>query len=170
MCKGYTVYSYEFGDRHVYVGLTANPKDRKWHHAAEGPVYNHRKVCSIESYKVLETGLSESDAKTSEHKWQEHYKSDGWKALWSSKPGGLGRLCHPKWDRESVLTKAKEFKARKAWRLGHQYTYNLARREGWLEDAAAAAHMPRRLPWSESRRKSFDESMRIRRLNCTLLV
>jgi hypothetical protein len=77
-----------------------------------------------------------------EDKWQAEYISKGWTPLWTAKPGSLGGM-HRKWTKEAVFAKAKEFKTRKEWYLGSQFTYGLAKREGWFEQAAA--HMPRRV-------------------------
>jgi hypothetical protein len=50
---------------------------------------------------------------------------------------------HRKWTKEAVFAKAKEFQTRKEWYLGSQFTYSLAKREGWFEQASA--HMPKRV-------------------------
>jgi hypothetical protein len=140
--KDYIVYAYEFSDGYCYVGLTFVPDNRKITHAVRGPVYQHNKVCPNPEFKVLESGLSYTEVGAAESKWQTAYAEKGWKPLHIAKAGSLGSM-HRKWTKEAVLAKAKEFQTRKAWYLGSQFTYSLAKREGWFEQAAA--HMPRRV-------------------------
>jgi hypothetical protein len=101
-------------------------------------------VCPTYEYKIVERGLaSPSEAIAAEDKWQADYASAGWIPLWTNKAGGLGTVNIGKWTKEAVLAKAKEFQTRKAWYLGSQFTYSLAKRMGWFEQAVA--HMPRRV-------------------------
>lgn len=140
----YVIYAYEFTDRHAYVGLTFLPKTRYAQHMCRGPVFDHLKICPTFTYKIVEEGLANpSDTQAAEGKWQSQYATDGWTALHSAKAGGLGAVSRGKWTKEAVLAKAKEFTTRKGWYLGNQFTYSLAKREGWFEEAVA--HMPRRV-------------------------
>ena len=140
----YVIYAYEFTDRRAYVGLTFRPKVRHWQHMRTGPVFEHLKVCSTYVHKVVEENLaSPTGAAAAEKRWIERYTSSGWMMLNGSAAGSLGTVNIGKWTKEAVLAKAREFQTRKAWYLGSQFTYGLAKREGWFEEAAA--HMPRRV-------------------------
>jgi len=50
---------------------------------------------------------------------------------------------HRKWTKETVLSKAKEFKTKTEWCHSDQYTYMLAKKRGWFADAVA--NMPKRV-------------------------
>jgi hypothetical protein len=140
----YIVYAYEFSDRHAYVGLTFLPKTRHIQHMVRGPVFEHMKICPTYSYKVVAEGLANpDDTAAKERHWVEAYRQSGWTLLNTAKAGGLGSVAHNKWTKEAVLANAKEFKTRKEWYLKSQFTYSLAKREGWFEQAAS--HMPRRV-------------------------
>jgi hypothetical protein len=140
----YIIYAYEFTDHYAYVGLTFLDKARHVQHMIRGPVFRHLAICPTYEYKIIERGLaSPVEAIAAEKKWIEHYARAGWTMLNVAKAGGLGTVNIGKWTKEAVLAKAKEYKTRKAWYLGSQFTYSLAKREGWFEQAAA--HMPRRV-------------------------
>lgn len=140
----YVIYAYEFTDRHVYVGLTFLPKSRHATHMCRGPVFEHQKICQTFAYKIIEEGLSDpSSVQAAEKRWIEYYTNSGWTMINSHEAGGLGSVAHNKWTKETVLAKAREFQTRKAWYLGSQFTYGLAKREGWFDEATA--HMPRRV-------------------------
>lgn len=140
----YVIYAYEFADQHVYVGLTFLPKSRHATHMCRGPVFEHQKICPTFMYKIIEESVADPvSAQAAEKRWIEHYASSGWTMINSTEAGGLGSVAHNKWTKESVLAKAREFQTRKAWYLGSQFTYGLAKREGWFEEAVA--HMPRRV-------------------------
>jgi hypothetical protein len=138
----YVVYAYEFSDGCAYVGLTFVEANRKITHLIRGPVFEHSKICPNPVYKVLASGMAYREVGAAEHKWQAEYKAAGWTPLWAAKPGSLGSI-HRQWTKEAVLARAKDFQTRKSWYLGDQYTYSLAKRMGWFEDAVA--HMPRRV-------------------------
>jgi len=140
----YIIYAYEFADRHAYAGLTFLGKARHAQHMTRGPVFRHTQVCPTYEYKIVEKGLaSPVEAAAAEGKWIKHYTDAGWSMLNTARAGGLGTINIGKWTKEAILAKANEFKTRKAWYLGSQYTYSLAKREGWFEEATA--HMPRRV-------------------------
>lgn len=140
--KDYLVYAYEFSDGHCYVGLTFVPENRKFAHAARGPVYQHRNVCPNPEFKVLESGLYYTEVGAAETKWQSAYVEKGWKPLHVAKAGSLGSM-HRKWTKEAVLAKAKEFRTKMEWHDNDLYTYLLAQKTGWFDQAVA--HMPRRV-------------------------
>jgi len=142
--KDYTVYAYEFSDRHVYVGLSVVPENRKLAHASRGPVFSHTLLCSDPVYKTLATGLSFTEAIAAEGEWQADYETKGWLALHKAKAGSLGSIkTASKWTKEAVLADAKRFATKQAWIDGSQGSYRIAKREGWFEEASA--HMPKRV-------------------------
>ena len=139
----YEVYAYEFNDHHAYVGLTFQPHQRHAQHMCRGPVFEHLAICPKVERKILESRIgSPFEVRSSEKSWIERYRADGWTLLNTSVGGGLGTVeCE--WNKELVLATALKYKTRQEWIDGSQYTYKLAKREGWFEEAAA--HMPRRV-------------------------
>jgi predicted GIY-YIG superfamily endonuclease len=140
----YIIYAYEFSDHSVYVGLTFRTEQRHAQHAIRGPVSAHLKKCAEHSRKTLQENIQNpTDAANAERHWIEKYKSEGWTLLNKSRGGGLGSLLTTKWTKESVIAEARKFSTKQAWIEGSQFTYRLAKREGWF--AEASAHMPKRV-------------------------
>ncbi len=87
------VYSYEFSDNYVYVGLTCNEKRRDTqHHNEISPVKNHIIEFELTPIKkILSEGyVDASEAQGLENYWVDKYKNDGWNMLNAKKTGGLG--------------------------------------------------------------------------------
>jgi len=140
----YTVYAYEFADRHAYVGHTFQPVARRTMHMQRGPVLKHMAVCLDYTYKTLEAGISNpmESAKAEAH-WQAKYLEQGWLPLWTAKAGGLGTVQVVRWTKENVMAEARKYKTRQEWIDHSQMSYRIAKREGWFEEASA--HMPKRV-------------------------
>lgn len=140
----YLVYSYEFQDGTVYVGLTYKPEQRKAQHLHKGPVCNKIAEGLIPEYKVLIQSIKSPDeAGIEEAAWIASYRAAGWALLNRGVAGGLGTIKAKKWTREACIEEAKKFATRKTWAVGNQLSYVTARANGWFEEAAA--HMPRRV-------------------------
>lgn len=139
----YIIYAFEFTDRQAYIGLTFMPIARLQQHMQRGKVFDHLKLCPTYTYKILEENISNPQtAAERERYWIALYRRC-WTLLNSSKGGGLGTIQITKWTREAVLAEARKYTTRQAWIDGRQFTYRLAKREGWFEEASA--HMPRRV-------------------------
>lgn len=140
----YAIYAYEFSDRSVYVGLTFKKEERRSQHLQQGPVFEHSKICPNRELRYLEEGLPDPTASaTAEIKWIEKYRSEGWTLLNNARGGSLGTFSI-KWSKQDVLNDARKYQTRKAWYLGNQYLYSLAKKQGWFQEAVA--HMPRKAP------------------------
>lgn len=140
----YVIYAYEFTDRHAYVGLTFRSVERQQMHRVRGPVHAHAKVCQEYAFKIVERDLATPQlAALAEQKWTEAYRIDGWTLLNSFKAGGTGSVLKTKWTKESVVAEAKKYQSKQEWIDNSQFTYRLAKREGWFNEASA--HMPARV-------------------------
>ena len=140
----YVVYVFEFQDHCAYIGLTFREEVRKAENLCRGPVFQHMKICADYRYKCLAEGIaSPFDVGNIERDWQGKYAADGWTPLWTAKAGGLGTVRIKEWTKEIVLQEAKKYATRKAWAVGSRQTYNIAKAEGWFDEAAA--HMPKRV-------------------------
>jgi hypothetical protein len=139
----YIIYAYEFIDHHVYIGLTFTPAIRRSMHMQRGRVFEHAKICSGFTYKILEEKIaSPQEAMLRERHWIEQYQTD-WTLLNISPGGSLGTIQISKWTKEAVITEARKYSSKQAWIDGSQVSYRLAKREGWFEEASA--HMPNRV-------------------------
>jgi len=139
----YIIYAFEFTDSHAYIGLTFTPAARFAQHMARGPVFEHIKICSAYTYKILRSGLnSPQEAIEHERHWIKWYQKD-WILLNAAPGGGLGTVQLTKWTRESVIAEARKYASKQEWIDSSQFTYRLAKREGWFDEASA--HMPRRV-------------------------
>jgi hypothetical protein len=142
--KDYIVYAYEFADGYCYVGLTFVPENRKIMHLQRGPVFDHMLACSDFEYKVLESGLSFTEVGPAEDRWQASYAEKGWKPLHTAKAGSLGGGIHgSKWTEDAVKAEARKYKTKQEWIDRSQFTYRLAKKMGWYDEASA--HMPKRV-------------------------
>jgi hypothetical protein len=136
----YVIYVYEFPDGYVYVGLTFKEVERRRQHEHVGPVFEHAKIC-LPVYRVLQSGIrTPAEAAEAEIRWLDSYRSSGWKLLNDAPAGGLGS-ARLKWTPDALLKDAMKFSSRKAWYLGSQGAYAMAKKLGCFEECVA--HMPR---------------------------
>lgn len=139
----YVVYAYEFADHHVYVGITFVSDRRQVQHRVTGPVFDHAILCQEYTHKIVEHDLpSPQAAGEAEKKWIDQYQAEGWALLNKAKPGGTGGI-HTKWDKETVCAEARKYATKQEWIDKSQFTYRLAKKMGWFDEASA--HMPKRV-------------------------
>lgn len=139
----YAIYAYEFADRHVYVGLTMRAGPRQSEHKQDGPVLEHMPVCPEVAYKVVQKDIAAPAlVRLAEHAWVERYKAEGWTLLNKAKPGSLGTVKAVKWNKETVCAEVRKFATKQEWIDKSQFTYRLAKKMGWFDEASA--HMPKR--------------------------
>lgn len=92
------IYSFEFPDNTVYVGLTYNALRRKNEHLnprkyTKSSVYKHMKKTKLTpKFLHLTDYLSINDAIFYEEKFLKEYKNSGWIILNKIKTGGLGKV------------------------------------------------------------------------------
>lgn len=104
------IYSFEFKDNHVYVGLTYSPEIRKKYHLnnENSPIYQHTvKTKLIPKFKILTDYLERDIASIKEGDILNNYISYGWMALNKVKTGGLGgnRLI---WNKNNCIIEARK--------------------------------------------------------------
>lgn len=136
------VYSFEFSDRYVYVGLTYNFKNRLNRHLNDNrcQVYRHIKLSGLEpEYKELTTLVDVMEAVKLEDLFLEKYKKEGWNILNINKTGGLGGNVL-KWTKEKCIIDAMKYQHKKEW-SDNSTAYSVARKHGWLDECTK--HMVR---------------------------
>jgi predicted GIY-YIG superfamily endonuclease len=90
------IYSYEFSDKTVYIGLTSNFNIRNIQHFNKSNKNNsvvkqyYNQIGILTVHKQLTDYIDYSDASKLEGEYLNLYKKDGWKILNKSKTGSLG--------------------------------------------------------------------------------
>lgn len=130
------VYSYEFSDNFVYVGITCNMDRRnKQHCEIGGAVFEHiNKSNILPIRKILSDGVVDvRKAQELEKMWVDRYSINGWNILNKMKTGGLGGNTIV-WDKTNCLNVAILCKTRKEFSIRFVSAYINARKNGWLDE------------------------------------
>jgi hypothetical protein len=130
------IYSYEFSDNHVYVGLTYNIIKRNNEHMNDlkSPVHKHMistKITPIK--KILSKNLLDlKTAKIEEEIWINFYCNNNWKLLNKKKGGDLGgnKIY---WTFEKCKDEAIKYKTRYEFQKNCGSAYNSALKNKWLD-------------------------------------
>jgi hypothetical protein len=130
------IYSYEFSDNHVYVGLAYNIIKRNWEHLNDNksPVYKHMLKSKITPIKKILTNeyVDIEEAKILESYWINQYKLNNWIILNKAKAGALGgnKIY---WTFEKCETEAFKYKTRYEFEKKSGSAYNSALKNNWLD-------------------------------------
>jgi predicted GIY-YIG superfamily endonuclease len=151
------IYSYEFSDNSVYVGLTYNINERHIQHMdgnkkRTSSVYKHMiKTGLIPLLKKLTDYLSIEDSINLEEKYVKYYSNLNWNILNKKKTGDLGGNIL-KWTFEKCQEEAKKYKFRSEYQIKNRYSYEIARKNKWLNEICKnMKKKPHNLKWT------FDE-------------
>jgi isopentenyldiphosphate isomerase len=129
------IYSYEFSDKSVYVGLTWNTEERKrGHENIRSTVNKYVKNNPNISYEfkiwgyydMLEVGKMEEEK-------EKEYIDSGWTILNIAKTGGLGGMTL-KWTKEKCQEEALKYNSRNEFQRNSGGAYNVSRKNGWLDE------------------------------------
>ena len=137
------IYSYEFPDKCVYVGLTFNLKKRN----------KDRKTDENDGVTkhIIETGLQPTliqltdyidveEASIKEGEYVKTYKDAGWVILNIAKTGSIGGGFKI-WTKEICQNEALKYNTRKEFRENNEKAYNGAYDHGWIDEICS--HMKR---------------------------
>lgn len=127
------IYSYEFEDNSVYIGLTCNIGVRQNNHKKYGSVYEHSLICKKFIFIQLTDFMNDLIAKEKEIYYVEKYKNDGWKILNKTGAGGLGGNIL-KWDKKTCREEALKYKTKAEFQKSSPGCYKRCRIEGWLKE------------------------------------
>lgn len=137
------VYSYEFLNNSVYIGITCNEKRRNRQHYNEKGIIKNQiiKSKSLPIKKILSEGyVNVEEAQKLEGYWVHKYKNDGWDVLNKIKAGGLGgNIIY--WTKENCKKVALQCKTRKEFSIKFSSAYISSRKNGWLNEICG--HMKR---------------------------
>ena len=135
------IYSYEFPDNSVYVGLTYNIEERQKN--------RDRNINDSVTKHIIETGLQPirkqltdyinvDEAAILEGKYVEKYKNDGWIILNQVKTGAIGGIT-VKWTESACAEEAKKYDTKVSFREGSSSAYVTAKHNKFLD--SICSHM-----------------------------
>jgi putative NADPH-quinone reductase len=130
------IYSYEFSDKSVYVGLTWNTEDRKRRHIEDvrSAVNKYIKNNPNISYEFKEWGYYDMlEAGKMEEEKEKEYIDSGWVILNIAKTGGLGGMVI-KWTKERCQEEALKYNSRSEFQKNSSGAHYRSRKEGWLDE------------------------------------
>lgn len=131
------VYSFEFPNRYVYVGLTYNMTKRKAQHLSphnKSYVYKHMiKTHTKPKLKKLTDYIDAEKAKQLEGIFLLNYSKKNWHILNKAKTGALGGNI-VKHTKTACINDAKKYKSRREWYEKSASSYDAARRNKWLNE------------------------------------
>ena len=128
------IYSFEFADNNVYVGLTYNFDNRVKTHYKDNKsqVYKHIKLTNL-TPKIfkLTNYIDVSDAKIKELEFLEKYIENGWTILNKAKTGGIGSKA--KITREKCYEILKDYNKLYDFRKEQPNIYKSINLYGWRD-------------------------------------
>ena len=129
------IYSCEFNDNSIYIGLTCNSDRRKEEHFNKnGSVYNHIIKTGLHpEYKELTSYLDVEEAIKLENYYVEYYKNLGYNILNKIKTGSIGG-DKIKWTYETCKEESKLHINKSLFRQFKYKAYKKSKEEGWLEE------------------------------------
>jgi predicted GIY-YIG superfamily endonuclease len=130
------IYSYEFDDKSVYVGLTYNIDKRQHSRNSDknDQVTKHiNKTNKIPIRKILTDYIDVNDAIKMEQKYIKEYMDNGWKILNISKAGGIGSN-DIKWIYDKCAIEAKKYITRTEFKINSCGAYYASLKNGWMDE------------------------------------
>lgn len=130
------IYSYEFPDNHVYVGLTYNTKKRQNHRNSDpyDQVTKYIKETGlIPIHKQLTEYIPVDEAIKLENDFIQKYKNENWIILNKNKAGGIGGNTLY-WTYEKCLKEALKYSNKKMFLTHSRGAYQSAYRNKWLNN------------------------------------
>lgn len=130
------IYSYEFEDNSVYIGLTYNLIERNIKHmrSKKSSVYKHMKDTNIIPKLIKLTDyINVNVAQIKEGEYVEKYRNDGWNILNKSKTGTIGSNKKI-WTFEKCKIEALKYNKRIEFCKKSSGSYRSAQRLGFLDE------------------------------------
>ena len=140
----YAVYRYFFTmQKAVYVGLSCDPRKRDtqhriWRGKRTSCVFKFAKKSGTEipEMEILESGISQSEARSKEHEYVNKYRGIGYKVLNTGKTGAsvgsIGGM--PKYTKKEFLEVAQEVGDFNTFVKNFKGLYIAALQHGWLKE------------------------------------
>jgi hypothetical protein len=128
------IYSYEFSDNCVYVGLTCNIERRSYERLLfkNDTVTKHINKTGLEPVrKQLTEYIDKDEASKLEGIYKQQYIDNGWIILNKAKTGGLGGNII-KWNKDKCKEEALKYTTRTIFQQNNTSAYRSALKNGWL--------------------------------------
>lgn len=155
------IYSYEFSDNYVYVGLTYNPQKRKlWRlNNLKDSVMEHIRLTGIEpEYKQLTEFIDVNEASILEGIILNNYIKNGWYSLNKRKTGNIGGP-NLFWTKENCKKEALKYSSRNEFRKKSGSAYYSSLRNGWHDEICTHMKRPiRNIIWTKE--KCYEEALK----------
>jgi predicted GIY-YIG superfamily endonuclease len=153
------IYSYEFNDNFVYVGLTFNIEKRCKQHEKKGPVFNHKKkTLLLPKFTKLTEYINISEAKIKEEEYVNSYKLNNWNLLNNIKTGALGG-GRTKWTKEKCKEEAFKYTNIKEYSK-NSLSYRASIRNKWLDEICMHMNRTKKVTGYWTKEKCFEESLK----------
>lgn len=130
------IYSVEFSDNHLYIGLTYNFDERKLQHLSTdtSSVYKHIINTGLTpTFKQLSDYIEVNEATKLEGSKIEEYKKLGWNILNKAKSGAIGGK-NIKWTKEKCMEESLKYETRIDFKKSSPKAYDAAFRHKYLQD------------------------------------
>jgi predicted GIY-YIG superfamily endonuclease len=129
------IYSYEFYDNSVYVGLTNNLDKRNSEHINNKNSLINKKILQNINYnfKQLTEYINVEDATNMEKYYVDYYQKNNFDILNKKKAGGLGGNFL-KWSDDDSKKEAIKYESRKEFKINSPRAYEICRKNKWLDD------------------------------------
>lgn len=128
------IYAYEFSDNHVYIGLTYNLNERNFnrHKNSNDAVTKYVLLTKLKPKLIQLTDYIDVNlASKLEIQYIDEYKNNGWIILNIAKGGTVGNSIHKlTYDECKVI--AINYLSRNEFKKNNRSTYEIARKNGWL--------------------------------------
>ena len=128
------IYSYEFPNKNVYIGLTYNVKKRHEQHKIKGTVFKYftKNNLSLPDMKLLTILIDSIESSKKEIEFIEKYRNDGWKIININNGGGLGGT--KKWFKTKCQEVANKCESRLEFQKKYPGAYSSSIKNKWIDD------------------------------------
>lgn len=133
------IYSFEFSDKSVYIGLTYDFDKRYKEHinSTRSQVYKHIEESKLfPEFKILHNYITIDESIDMEGYYIEKYKIDGWNILNKSKHGAIGTNII-KWTYDNCKSEALKYKDRTSFMRLSSGAYKSCVINNWLDDVCS---------------------------------
>ena len=159
------VYVYKFEElKSVYVGraLIRRLHDRDLEHLHSNDtvsIFSKNNDVPVPEMEVIESGLTIEEGLEKERFYIDYYKNLGYHIINKKKTGigsgSIGRICSGKWNKKSCYNEALNYNRRGDFEHGTPGAYNVARKNGWLNDYTWFKEKPKHNYWTFDRCKKI---------------
>ena len=130
------IYSYEFEDNYVYIGLTFNHHKRNIQHLTniKSSVYKHIKETNLNPIFLIKSDyININEAVLLEEKILNEYKNNNWNILNKAKTGAVGHNIKI-WTKDLCYEEVKKYTTKNEFIKYGKGCYGYSKKEGFIED------------------------------------